>query len=490
MKKIVCELCECMEFTKDGGMFTCQGCGTKYTLEEAKIMMKEVEGEVSATVSTPVPVVAPNQQLDNILFLASSAYEAGNKAEAENYCNQAIVIDPSCYKAWMLKGKAVGWLSTIDKLRIEEAAHSFCKAIDFALEEEKEGLKNEAVAEIKNLGIALISLRKDRFSADPTALELNGFNADKKTILSALLVLLSHGNAVEIPDSYLEKISSLMNEAGVAALDIANKSWANVEHPSRKDFITYMDWNLNICELFRQAINTGDAYSMKKVTIYANLMTALNDPFGKHSKKMEWNSLYARYDWVDDCSISTSAWIERCNEMKSCEAKMKEIPQKIAEKEKRKKMERTKAYWDAHPEERQKLTDEKKSILSEQKKLTAEIVELDKQIADSKPIDKVPSEVESDKVNAQINELKKKQASLGIFAGKEKKRLAEEIANLQTQKDYLKNKAAEEIIAREAEVEKITAPLIEKKSELEKRVATITRRLTSIEKELTRVRYW
>ena len=36
MKKICCELCGSNDFVKDGGMFVCQSCGTKYTLEEAK----------------------------------------------------------------------------------------------------------------------------------------------------------------------------------------------------------------------------------------------------------------------------------------------------------------------------------------------------------------------------------------------------------------------------------------------------------------------
>ena len=34
MKKIVCELCDGTEFVKEGGMFVCQGCGTKYTAED------------------------------------------------------------------------------------------------------------------------------------------------------------------------------------------------------------------------------------------------------------------------------------------------------------------------------------------------------------------------------------------------------------------------------------------------------------------------
>lgn len=43
MKKIVCEMCECTEFVKEDGLFVCQECGCKYSMEEAKKMMKEVD---------------------------------------------------------------------------------------------------------------------------------------------------------------------------------------------------------------------------------------------------------------------------------------------------------------------------------------------------------------------------------------------------------------------------------------------------------------
>jgi tetratricopeptide (TPR) repeat protein len=242
MKKIVCELCECMEFTKEGGMFVCQGCGTKYTAEEARGMMKEVEGGAPSPAAGAPAINPSQQQLDNILVLATNAYEADNKKEAENYCNRAIEIDAMCYKAWFLKGRAVGWQSKIDDLRIEEAAHSFCKAIDYAPEELKEELKDEAVQELKSLGIALISLRKQRFSGSPDSEELKGFTSARKVLIDSLTVLLSHGNIVGIPDGYLEEIATLMNEAAVAALNMARKAWNNVEHPSVKDLSTYIDW--------------------------------------------------------------------------------------------------------------------------------------------------------------------------------------------------------------------------------------------------------
>lgn len=36
MKQLICELCGSSDLVKSDGMFVCQECGTKYTVEEAK----------------------------------------------------------------------------------------------------------------------------------------------------------------------------------------------------------------------------------------------------------------------------------------------------------------------------------------------------------------------------------------------------------------------------------------------------------------------
>ena len=55
-KRIVCELCEGTQFEKVNGRFACKGCGTSYSIEEARGMMSEVGDEVS--VETDVPIVS------------------------------------------------------------------------------------------------------------------------------------------------------------------------------------------------------------------------------------------------------------------------------------------------------------------------------------------------------------------------------------------------------------------------------------------------
>ena len=41
MKQLICEMCGGNDLIKQDGVFVCQNCGTKYTVEEAKKMMKE-----------------------------------------------------------------------------------------------------------------------------------------------------------------------------------------------------------------------------------------------------------------------------------------------------------------------------------------------------------------------------------------------------------------------------------------------------------------
>ena len=50
MKQLKCEMCGSNELIKQEGVFVCQSCGCKYSVEEAKKMMIEgtvtVQGEV------------------------------------------------------------------------------------------------------------------------------------------------------------------------------------------------------------------------------------------------------------------------------------------------------------------------------------------------------------------------------------------------------------------------------------------------------------
>lgn len=43
MKAMVCEMCGSQDLVKQDGMFVCQNCGTKYSVEEAKKLLGTVK---------------------------------------------------------------------------------------------------------------------------------------------------------------------------------------------------------------------------------------------------------------------------------------------------------------------------------------------------------------------------------------------------------------------------------------------------------------
>src|SRR5574344_790517 len=114
MKKIVCEMCGSNDLLKKDNVYTCQSCGTKYSVEEARKMM--VEGKVDE-----------EDKIKNYLMMANNAYDADNKKESENYCNKIIEIDPENCEAWLLKGKSAGWQSSLANIRFEETVNAFQK---------------------------------------------------------------------------------------------------------------------------------------------------------------------------------------------------------------------------------------------------------------------------------------------------------------------------------------------------------------------------
>lgn len=64
MKRLICEMCGSADLLKDGGIFVCQACGCKYTVEEARKMMVEDTVDISGTVR-----VDNSEFVQNILIM-------------------------------------------------------------------------------------------------------------------------------------------------------------------------------------------------------------------------------------------------------------------------------------------------------------------------------------------------------------------------------------------------------------------------------------
>ena len=125
---------------------------------------------------------------------------------------------------------------------------------------------------------------------------------------------------------------------------------------------------------------------------------------------------------------------------------------------------------------------------NKQKEINAQIADLDKQIkaAEAEEKGKVPSEAEEAKLHEQVRELEARRAKLGLFAGKEKKQIAEEIAAIEGRISAVKAKVQEEKKAKSDEVKAKVAPLKTKKDELNKELPAIKKRISAIDAELSK----
>ena len=91
MKALVCEMCGSNDVLKQDGVFVCQHCGTKYSVEEARKMM--IEGAVDVSGSTVK--VDQTDEVKNLYELARRAKNDNNSENAQKYYELLLIKDPS-----------------------------------------------------------------------------------------------------------------------------------------------------------------------------------------------------------------------------------------------------------------------------------------------------------------------------------------------------------------------------------------------------------
>lgn len=98
MRVIKCEMCGGTDIIKEAGVYVCQSCGIKYSLEEAKKMMVEVQGTVDVRGSVKVENSA---SIDSLIKRAFMLIEVRDYNKARELLDQTLNIDPECAKAYV-----------------------------------------------------------------------------------------------------------------------------------------------------------------------------------------------------------------------------------------------------------------------------------------------------------------------------------------------------------------------------------------------------
>lgn len=314
MKQLTCEMCGSTELMKQDGVFVCQTCGTKYSVEEAKKMMVEGTVEVAGTVK-----VDDSAKIANYYTMAENAYDASNQKEAESYCNKIIEIEPNNYKAWLLKGRAAGWQSTLANIRVEESVNCFNKAIDNAPEDKVEEVKKVASDEISKLSLALITLCCDNYSENGS---INNANTIKKNVqavkLYSLLFLAKCG--VKVTDLNAS-IALKINRAVVSAYqnDIKKDYWGSTGHPSKVAWDRYTEQCWAAIDLINLAINLSDDDGTADKTRYENKIFILKELESSGSYH------YSNGGWSKEYTYTGEGKQKIIDMIMECHNKIKEI---------------------------------------------------------------------------------------------------------------------------------------------------------------------
>ena len=95
MRRLTCEMCGSIDLVKQNGLFVCQNCGTKYSVEEARKMM--IDGKVD--VSGSRVKIDTTDELSNLYQIARRAKQEENCDNAARYYDMILIKDPSSWEA-------------------------------------------------------------------------------------------------------------------------------------------------------------------------------------------------------------------------------------------------------------------------------------------------------------------------------------------------------------------------------------------------------
>lgn len=161
MKQIVCEMCNSSDFLKRDGVFVCQHCGCKYSVEEAKKMM--IEGIVDVSGSTV--------KVDNTSFVqkylenARRAKQKTDWEEVEKYYNMVEQNDPQNIEAifYSAYGKVMLSLTESDRFKRDQKFDVFGRSISIIDDHYDPNRSDELIPLIEAMSDDLICLTRSGY---------------------------------------------------------------------------------------------------------------------------------------------------------------------------------------------------------------------------------------------------------------------------------------------------------------------------------------
>lgn len=527
MKQLTCEMCGGTDLLKQDGVFVCQTCGCKYSVEEARKMM----GEVSST-----PVEVKNAaQLENLLNLAKSSFESKNYTQAENFCNQVIAIDGKNYEAWKLKGEAISLQVSITGSRYLEIYNCIMTAYRVLPDEEKKIKNVIIISSLKSCLTVETGFWVKRCAVGRPTEE--AINQAITTYMGAFGKLFSAFEEVGLKDSTQKGMLSFINSFILSCYETCSEAWqstvaynyyreymghkselnargdqrwiipdTSLYRPGKQIWNTFLNESNNLVKLLRFAENLNnedtDPELIKAICDNIIQIEECAIPSASWEITQGYTGYFEEYKtvgWHEEYTLTAEAKDYRRGILNEYRNKRVEIPQQIIAKKRKKeeqeRNERITKYWEKHTEEKTKLEQEQNDLARQMDELKTQISAIEQKNAAAlnqlrEERDKqLPCEVEVSQQRDVIRELEARRAKCGIFKGREKKTIQARLDNEERPKlESLKKIADDEKTIHHQKVDAQIAAIKEEGKELREEVAKLKKRSDEITAELTKDR--
>lgn len=318
MKALTCDMCGSNDVLKQDGLFICQVCGTKYSVDEARKMM--IEGTVDISGSTVK--VDHSDVARNYYMMAVSAFKAKNYAESDKYSTKVIEVDPENYSAWYIKGKSAALESTLAKLRIEECVQCFSKAIEYVPDDDADELSQRIVDDYPKLCTELMALSCQAFIASPTSGNSNTIARHALELQNGSMRLLSESHIVLT--GYGKEIGSWIETAVEEAWPKIWKEYDGFDgHANKYEYKAFIRSCKECITLIKIAILVNSDAPEENIPRYKTLIQLLQEI----NKARSWTRISNNkgYTWAPELSLSKAEKEKNIDTIMEYHQKIKEI---------------------------------------------------------------------------------------------------------------------------------------------------------------------
>lgn len=249
MKKLTCEMCGSTNLVKQEGMYICQSCSTKYSVEEAKKMM--IEGTVDVSGSTVR--VDVSRELKNLYEIARRAKNDNNSENAQKYYDQILAKDPN---SWEANFYTVYYQSMNCKIAgIQNAAIMLSNCEDTVLQlikdhvndpEDRKKAVEEVAARLITISRMLFNAAKNHYDGISIQIKSNYTQEYINNCWAAIDIVYNFGNYTIqfFEDQYGKDVSVPCWKAGIEGHTVLMPNFADKE--THKNIITEYERKINI----------------------------------------------------------------------------------------------------------------------------------------------------------------------------------------------------------------------------------------------------